>query len=1179
MRTFGMNLSKRTSWAFLCGLTLVVAGCSSGDSTSAVGTIESSQQNLTLDPNGTTTVVTFSQAPASAAAGYFTADGGQTATGASISGNTVRVVWDSRVSPSHTITIADLPGIEDGTTTPSTTNSAAPTFTITDSAQNAGLGADTLEVTFSGPRVDEADAEDPTSWALVASATTMDLTGSTFTLDVSTQVMTITLGSSANLHSSFTLAASSLVSVADTAVSTTPLAGTASGDAAAPTLVSVEQNLTADEFGRVVDFTFSEAMSPTFSQSASNFSGSGTNPATTVSQPTAGVLRVTFNSPAIPGVTTITPNNMMDTHGNSLTIGVQAVAQSSPVTNSYTSADAVTVANTGGDYVEAVFAQAFEPVSASNVANWDLVIDGSTINLALQTFDYDFLTKTLRIDLVDDMTNGVAYTLTPTTVLEVDGETFSTADSGTVSGDVALPTIVSSVQNRTEDSTGMTVDVTLSEDMDETSAEITGSWSVAGLTVASADSLGSGNIVRLTLTGGAAVPGTATVGVNTMTDIAGNVIATATGLAVTSSDSTEPTILSTDGTAPEGADNDTVTVRFDDYMVESTVIDPDNWAIESPIGTSLTTTGASVTYNATTRVGTLTFDAVNAQYFKLGDTYQVTLSDMTDIGANEVSSTPATGSITFERNHPYAHRAIFDATADTQLVVRFNEHMDLLSDLYSVSNTGGVRYVVRDSGGALRGSPNTATSLDEGIGVLLDFGFVVDATDTIDVLGATDLVGNYMYPNLLMAFAASSTTEPALDTQTTAPLAVSGERNDVITIIFDRNLSPWGAENYNNYTVNDGTDDLDLSGSQFEFDGNDTVVITLNANTAPSLQAADTYSFIVDDIQTDQGVAMSASDTAAGNTVDGDNATPPTIGASSVRIDRANPNSLLVFSDEALDRTAAENEGRWLYNASVLPDTATLVDPTTVRLTFPSNPVAGNNLAFNAMDLAGNETGAAAQAILASESAPPALISVQGTAIAGENNDYVTISFNEAVEVATGLDSANYTLTSGGSTVPIMSTGAWYDSTSYAVNFPLATGYSFDADQVIGVTVVNVRDHSSNAMASSASPLAGVVTGDTSTAPDVISAFSNYRENSFGLLVDVLFTEAPDETFITNPFSWSVTGGSSVVVLGVTRIDEDEYRVALSGALVSGAELEIVTAMPDLAGNVTGAATTVNVSE
>jgi hypothetical protein len=207
------------------------------------------------------------------------------------------------------------------------------------------------------------------------------------------------------------------------------------------------------------------------------------------------------------------------------------------------------------------------------------------------------------------------------------------------------------------------------------------------------------------------------------------------------------------------------------------------------------------------------------------------------------------------------------------------------------------------------------------------------------------------------------------------------------------------------------------------------------------------------------------------------------------------------------------------------------------------------------------------------------LLSVQGNSLAGEGNDYVTINFNEPVDAISGLDPANYTVTNGGSAVSITSTGAWYESTNFSVNFPLGTGFEFDSALGIQVTVINVTDHSSNAMPGSSSPLSGVVVGDITTAPTVFSAFSNYRENSFGLLVDVLFSEAPDGTFITNPFNWDVTGGSTVVVLGVTRIDEDEYRVALSGALVVGAELSIVVGMPDLAGNVTTVVTDVTVAE
>ena len=481
-----MNLWRCSYWTLLCGLTLAVASCSSGSSGgSSAGTVQSSLQDLTQDPDGLVTVVNFSRSPLGVDPSYFTADGGQSAVGAVGSGKTVTVTWDSRVSPSHVITVTGMLGVYDGTTTPSSSNSAAPTFTITDSSMVAGLGGDTLEVTFSGARVVEADAEDFSSWNLAISGTAVDLTGSTFTLDVATQVMDITLGASASLHPNFTLAATSLVSVADTALAVTPVAGTASGDASAPTLTSVTQNLTADEYGRAVDFTFDESMDPTFSESIANFAIGGGNVATTVTQPSAGVLRVTFNSTVLPG-TSITASNMMDSHGNSVVVGAQAVTQPSPVANSFVSNDAVTVENIGGDYVEAVFAQAFTPSSAEDPNSWTLTVDTVPVVMGNQVISYDFLAKTLRIDLDFDMVNGTAFTLTGVAVQEVDGQTFSAPGASTVAGDATQPTVVGALQNRTQDPTGYTLDVTFSEDIDGVPAAVLGNWTIAGLTVSNA---------------------------------------------------------------------------------------------------------------------------------------------------------------------------------------------------------------------------------------------------------------------------------------------------------------------------------------------------------------------------------------------------------------------------------------------------------------------------------------------------------------------------------------------------------------------------------------------------------------------------------------------------------------------------------------------------------------------
>ena len=62
---------------------------------------------------------------------------------------------------------------------------------------------------------------------------------------------------------------------------------------------------------------------------------------------------------------------------------------------------------------------------------------------------------------------------------------------------------------------------------------------------------------------------------------------TVTGVTIGTSDTTAPSPVSVLGTAVEGAFDDTVSVVFDDDMIESEIENPANWTVESPIGTSL----------------------------------------------------------------------------------------------------------------------------------------------------------------------------------------------------------------------------------------------------------------------------------------------------------------------------------------------------------------------------------------------------------------------------------------------------------------------------------------------------------------------------------------------------------------------------------------------------------------
>jgi hypothetical protein len=1176
-----MISGKHNYWPILCGLTLWISGCSSGAG-EAPGQVSSAVQDLTLDPDGRTTTIIFSRAPGPLLAANFSASGGQTVLSVSSTGNTAAVVWDQRVSPLHQVSISGIGGFTGGISSVGTSDNSVPSFTIS-AANMQASGGDTLEVTFSGPRVVEVDAEDPANWSLSISSTQLDLAGSTFALDPVTQVMDITLGASASLHANFNLAADALTSVADVSLSTSPVVGSASGDSAAPLLDSVVQNLGDDEFGRTVDFTFDEAMDSTFSVLASNFQAPS-NTATSASQPSAGLLRVTFVNPVIPGVDQVTLSNMMDTHGNLAASGAQIVTQPAPASNAFSTLNAVTVSNLLGDHILADFDQAFDPSSAENAASWTLVVDGVARVLLDQALSYDFAAKSLRINLDFDMLNDDLFSLTGNTVLEVDGELFSGVTNGVVAGDILAPTILEVLQNRVQDPSGQTLDVTFSEDLDGAAVGVLGNWTVGSLTVSTATLLGTPRIVRLTLTGGPAVPGLFNLGASGQTDLAGNTMAIAAGEVITSTDNTAPGLSASSSSAPAGANNDSVLVHFNEDMVGSGVETSSYWSLESPLGTPIDLTGASIVYNDVTRRATLTLSNPANGFFKGGDDYSVTLTTMTDISGNALAAGSATGTVTGEEVRPYAHGALsdFDPVVPTATVY-FSEHMDLLDDLYdAASNTDGARYMVRDNTGSLRGLPTSATVLDDGLGVQLGFGFVLNSGDTIDVMGATDLVGNFAFPALALPLGAEDLLEPGLAPLGSSLVAVSGVRNDTVQVVFDRGMNPWGIEDPAHYSLTTGGNPVDFSGARIVFDGVDTVDITFESPNSPSLQSSSLYDLQVDGLSSSQGVAMTVPSLEAGIAVSGD-ITAPLIGAGNVLVDPAVSNSMLVFADEPLDPTTAEDTTRWNWAhdsppVAEFPTQATLISPSVLRLTFVSTVIGGQTLNYQILDLAGNQAAANFDTVLAADQAHPILVSARGTAVAGSGGDYITVVFNEPVDPWTALDAVNYTVTNGTNPVSVSGAGGWYNSLGLSANLFLTPGDEFDTNQAVTITVLNVSDHSGNVIPVPFS-LGGTVGGDN-TPPTALTAFTNYRIDPTGLLVDVLFSEALAPGFVGNQFNWQVTGGSSHVVLGLLpQVDENVWRVVLSGPLGNGEELSILPGLADLAGNAALLATPVDVTE
>lgn len=1144
---------------------LVLAGCSGGGSGSS-NSIASAVQDLTADPEGTTSVLTFDSMGglAAATAGDFEANGGQTAQFVSAAGKVVTVTWDERVSPSHQVRANGLSGVSNAFHAVTTSDASVPTFTVQSATQNPGLGGDTVTLVFAGPHVVETEAEDATRWTLVTDGRTLDLAGSVFDLDTANQTLDVVLGTNANLHATFTLAASSLHSVADVSLSATPVGGNALGDTTAPSLVSANQNLAEDEFGRVVDFTFDEAMDPVFSIALSHFAVALPDVATTVEQPLEDVLRVTFNNPMVPGLDTVTLQGLVDLHGNAFPDTVQAIAQPSPVVNGFAgNVTAVTVANAGGDYVQATTTQAFDPDSALDPALWSLDVAGNPVDLTLQTLSYDLLAKTVTIDLSFDLVNGDSFTLQGLGVLDVDGDTFNLGQTQSVSGETTAPSVAIARQNRTVDPAGMTVDVQMSEDVEVVSAETLGNWAASGgQTVLTALLLPGQDLVRLEFDA-VMVPGDVTISAQNVRDLAGNPMVPQAGITLTSTDTTPPAATTWSASAREGNDNDVVEIFFDDEMVPADVTDVLRWSLESPVGTPRALVAATVEYEEALHRARL--QLVNGVNLRRDDDFRVVLTGVRDLGGNTLPSTPIAGAIDAESTLPTVHTIWRPVASPGQVEVRFSEPCDLLEDVYdATTNPTGTRYVLRDSGGVLRGYATSATSMDSGLGVRVSFGIVVDPADTIDVLGASDLAGNPLFPALLFSTVDEDPAEPGLALGLSTLTSLSGEENDVLAVRFDRPVSPWTATDHVHYTVT-GPTTVEKRTLEVVFDGVDTVTLPLRSNVgAYDLLTGSGYDLLVDGIRTAQGVSMSFGASELGIVVGGDS-TAPTVQAGKVRVDPTQASAILVEFREAMAPPSVTNVANYDYDGGNVPLLAQMLGPRTARLTFAVVPAPGFDLNLSSDDRAGNSSGPVVRTVSAADAAGPLVVSVAGSIRPGYGGDELRVTFDEPVQPSTALDSSNYTVQTGGLARSLSGASLSYSSVTNLVRIRLAGGVELLAGQPVSVGITGIQDFSGNTM-SSGLQVGGSTTGDA-TAPAFTNAFVNRRIDPNGTVVDVLFSEDVDAAFASDALNWTATGGSSV--LSVSMRERNHARLTLATALPATGTLQM-TGTPDLAGNLAG---------
>jgi len=1160
-----MSLGKHLGTCLVLLLASVFAGCSSGSSGSA-NSIQTAVQDLAQDADGLVTVVTLSSTSglASATTANFTASGGQLATDVQITDEVVTITWDARVSPADTVSVTGLAGVSTAAHAVTSSDTSVPTYSVTSASMNAGLGADVIVLQFSGTHIVPESAEDSDSWTLSAGGNTMNLAGSSFAFDTGAQTLQIDLGSLANVWSDFTLIAPGVKSVAEVAVDGSRVDGLGSGDSSAPALVSAEQNLAIDDRGRVIDFTFDEAMSPLMFTQLGRFGGTSPDLAIEALALSDSAVRVTFNNPIVPGIDTIDLNGLFDAHGNAFPDTDQAITQPSPLVNALAlPAEAVTVPNGANDYISLTTTVAFDPDSAEDWANWTLDVAGNPIDLSTQTFDYDLVNNTLTLTLDFNLQNGQAFTIAAPGVVDVDGVFSALSDSQTVGGDATAPSISSIVQNRSEDDTGATVDVTFSEDVDQTAAENSANWQAPnGQLIVSATLQASQNIVRLVYDA-PLIPTVDGVTCLAIADLAGNAAGPLGQLVDSSTDTLAPAVAAATANAIEGAQNDTIVVSFNDVMYAAEVTDSTLWTIESPVGTALDLVPASVSYNALTQVATLTLEAASANLLN-GSDFQVAFSGVHDIAHNAIGSTATTGQVTAETTSPTIASAYIESSVADELVLTFSEPCTRLDDLYdATTNPTGTRFVLRALGGGLRGLPTSASVLSDGLSVRLSFGLAIDPNDTLDVLGVTDFAGNPLYPVLAQDLVSEDTTAPTL--LSAVATTFSGEANDTLVLTYDRPMSSWGITDPDHYSLTQpGAGAVSLTRALFAFNGSSTVTITLAGAGTSNLDSSDSFTVTATDLYSDQGEAVVGSSSVGPQAVAGD-VTAPSVGASNVRIDPAVANSLLVEFSEALNTSAVGTLANYDLNVGNLAVSATLVSPRVVRATFAVAPLPGDSLDVVGTDLAHNASGVFTRVVQSADLVGPLVSSVSGVATSGYGGDLVSITFSEPVKTSTALSPSNYTVTSNGNPISLVGASPTYSSATHTVIFRLASGQELDSAASVHVGVSNVQDVAGNAMAASVSTT-GAVTGDVSM-PSIASSFVNWAVDATGATLDVGFSEDVVAAGAGALANWSTSGTASVSA--VQYLNHNHYRVTLAAPL-GASQLLLVVGVSDPAGNAVG---------
>jgi len=842
--------------------------------------------------------------------------------------------------------------------------------------------------------------------------------------------------------------------------------------------------LNPDESGRVVDLRFSAKLDR---ESAGSILGyrlsSGELPRRVRLLPGGDGVRLEFKESIVPGEVTIEVKGLSDSLGGPVArVGALRILPAEKLPPKVIAADAEAVEGFANDLVAVTFSEPLTHVDATDPANYSLESPtGTNVSLANASVSYDDSARKVTLKLVDgaNLVPHDSFRIGIRSIRDVSGNMIvDQALEGLVSGDTAPPELEKVVQNLYADETGATVDVRLSEPVDEAYLSDARNFHVTGpqspvVLRASKDR----KSVRITYDR-PLVPEEAAFTVRELVDPAGNRSENLRA-PLEPSEVKPPLVLGSTCEAIPGLNNDRITVTFNEALIKTEAENPSNYALRSPPDREIGLSKATLTYVPGPHQVEIQLRGAD---LNVGDEYSLFVTGVSDTGGNAVEKTVTTsGVVAGDREPPrvaWAKAIRDEPTEGTDIVVKFSEAIAAES----------VREATFEGRKEIR---RPAELSEDGTALTLHFA-------PMSLFGTWAQGWVYALELLLLVVGlwlvvtkrkAARRTGAIVAVIAVGVLLFSAATRSANTITISRISDPAGNVAYSLKARVAGSYDADAEPTIVSEGAEEKEAISPKLVSAKHLLKV-SQKFV--------NKALRARKLQ-------------------LKVAAVQGAALDISFDAPVEQSSAEDINNYYLNDEVdvqkRPRLAVLLpDEKTVRLFFPKPLIPGKD-ALLVRNIGGKPGGAMeprvalAVAIEPAETIPPRVSGGRAIAASGPNNDTVTIFYSEPVIGPDATKPGNFVVQSPpGNDIPLADAELTYVKGLSATSIKFKTALQYG--QQFRVVAKGIHDLSGNPLAEP-SEFEGTVQGDKRP-PALVKAVKNTAVDPSGATIDLVFNEAVD---------------------------------------------------------------------